>query len=68
MIIYVSNMWSLNYESIRECPKIISKRRPFIDQYNWKEKMFPQDQKTGKSMKQTKPLLLMFCLYQKMAD
>ena len=39
----------------------ITRIRPFIDQYNWKEKILSQGQKTGKSLKQTtKESLLMF--------
>ena len=32
---------ALNYEKIRKDPQRISKIKPFIDQYNWKEIDFP---------------------------
>ena len=32
---------ALNYEKIKKDPQRISKIKPFIDQYNWKEIDFP---------------------------
>ena len=43
---------ALNYERIRKNPQRISKMKPFIDQYNWKETDLNQ-------------LLLIFCMFLK---
>ena len=32
---------ALNYQNIKKIPQRISKVKPFIDQYNWKETRFP---------------------------
>ena len=39
---------ALNYEKIKEDPQRISKIKPFIDQYNWKETDFPSHGKDWK--------------------
>ena len=36
---------ALNYQSIKKDPQRISKMKPFIDQYNWKEINFPSHKK-----------------------
>ena len=36
---------ALNYEQIKDHPERISKTKPFIDQYNWKEIDFPSHSK-----------------------
>ena len=36
---------ALNYEQIKKDPQRISKIKPFIDQYNWKEIDFPSHRK-----------------------
>ena len=36
---------TLNHENIRRNPQRISKIRPFINQYNWKDVHFPSQQK-----------------------
>ena len=41
-----------NYQSIKKDPQRISKIKPFIDQYNWKEINFHHIKKTGKSLNQ----------------
>ena len=41
---------ALNYEEIKKDPQKISKIKPFIDQYNWKEKTFHHIKKTRKSL------------------
>ena len=53
---------ALNYEQIKKGPQKISKIKPFIDQYNWKE-IFHHMEKTGKSLNQIiNQLLLIFCM------
>ena len=39
---------ALNYEQIKDHPERISKIKPFIDQYNWKEINFPSHSKNWK--------------------
>ena len=53
---------ALNYEKIKKDPQRISKIKPFIDQYNWKE-IFHHIVKIGKHVSQTiNQLLLIFCM------
>ena len=40
---------ALNYQNIKKDPQRISKIKPFIDQYNWKEIRFPQHEKNWKN-------------------
>ena len=56
---------ALNCQSIKKDPQKMSKIKPFIDQYNWKEINFPsQLSKTGKSLDQTiNQFLLIFYMY-----
>ena len=52
----------LNHEQIKNHPEKISKIKPFIDQYNWKE-IFHRIETTGKSLNQIiNQLLLIFCM------
>ena len=52
---------ALNHEKIKDHPKIISKIKPFIDKYDWKEIDFPSQGKIGKNFSQTiNQLLLIF--------
>ena len=39
---------ALNYEQIKKDPQIISKIKPFIDQYNWTDIDFPSHSKDWK--------------------
>ena len=39
---------TLNYQSIKKDPQRITKIKPFIDQYNWKEIYFPSNKKDWK--------------------
>ena len=39
---------ALNYEQIKNHPEVISKIKPFIDQYNWQEIDFPSQKKDWK--------------------
>ena len=55
---------ALNYEKIKNNAEGISKIKPFIDQYNWKEMDFPSTCKDWKKFDQIKnQLLLIFCMY-----
>ena len=50
---------ALNHKQIKSHPERISKIKPFIDQYNWKEIDFPSHSKAGKSLnKAIRELLL----------
>ena len=39
---------ALNYQNIQKYPQIISKIKPFVDLYNWKEVDFPSHSKDWK--------------------
>ena len=53
---------ALNYEQIKDHPERISKIKPFIDIYNWKE-IFHHIVKIGKNLSQIiNQLLLIFCM------
>ena len=41
---------ALNFDNINNHPEKISKIRPFIDQYNWKDIDFPATSKDGKNL------------------
>ena len=41
---------ALNFDNINNHPEKISKIRPFIDQYNWKDIDFPANSKVGKNL------------------
>ena len=43
---------SLDYETIKTHPERISKRKPYINQYNWKDIKFPSDKKDWKKFEQ----------------
>ena len=55
---------ALNYGQIKDPPERISKIKPFIDKYDWKEIDFPS---TGKDWKKFElkinQLVLIFCMY-----
>ena len=55
---------ALNYEQVKKNPQRISKIKPFIDQYNWKEIDFPSHSKKWKnSLNQIiNQLLLIVCM------
>ena len=54
---------ALSHEEIKNHPERISNIKPFIDLYNWKEMVFHQIIKTGKSLNQIiNQLLLIFCM------
>ena len=58
---------ALNLDKINDHPKRISKSKPFTEEYNWKGIDFPStnrlEKKTGKHLKQTMKLHLIFCTY-----
>ena len=41
---------ALNYQNIDHHPERISKLRPFINNYNWKDIEFPSIRKTGENL------------------
>ena len=43
---------SLNYQTIKTHPEIISKPKPYINQYNWKDIKFSSDKKNWKKFEQ----------------
>ena len=43
---------ALNHQNIGKNPQRISKNKPFIDQYNWKEIDFPSEKKDWKKLEQ----------------
>ena len=47
---------ALNYQNIKNNPERISKIKPFIDQYNWKEIDFPSHSKDWKRFELSKAL------------
>ena len=54
---------ALNYEQIKDHPERISKIKPFIDKYNWKEMDFLSHSKGWKKLSQTiNKLLSIFCM------
>ena len=52
---------ALNLDKINDHPERISKIKPFIEEYNWKDIDFHPQIKTGKNLKQTMKLQLIFC-------
>ena len=54
---------ALNYQKIKNNLERISKIKPFIDQYNWKEIDFPSHSKDRKNFESIiNQLLLIFCM------
>ena len=54
---------ALNYDKIDRNPQRISKIRPFIDQYNWKDIDFPATSKDWKKFEQNNELIALNILY-----
>ena len=52
---------ALNLDKINDHPERISKIKPFIEQYNWKDIDFPSTRKDWKKLNQTMKLRLIFC-------
>ena len=53
----------LNYQSIKKDPQRISKIKPFIDQYNWKEINFPSHNKDWKKFELNNKSITLNILY-----
>ena len=54
---------ALNHEQIKKNPQKISRIKPFIDQYNWKEIDFPSHRQDWKSLKSNNKLIALNILY-----
>ena len=55
---------SLDYQTIKTHPERISKLKPYINQYNWKDIKFPSDKEDWKKFEQNnKGIALMYYLY-----
>ena len=53
----------LNHEQIKKVPQRISKIKPFIDQYNWKEISFPSHKKDWKKFESNNKSIALNILY-----
>ena len=54
---------AINYEQMKDHPERISKIKPFIDQYNWKDIDFPSHSKDWKKIKSNKKSIALNILY-----
>ena len=54
---------ALNYEKIKDHPKRISKIKPFIDKYDWKEIDFPSQGKDWKELESNNQSIALNILY-----
>ena len=54
---------ALNYQNIKKDPQRVSKIKPFIDQYNWKELDFPSDSKDWKKFEQNNKTIALNILF-----
>ena len=54
---------TLNHQNIANNPKGISKIKPFIDQYNWKEIDFPSHSKDWKKFEQNNKTIALNILF-----
>ena len=54
---------AINYEQMKDHPERISKIKPFIDQYNWKDIDFPSHSKDWKKFKSNKKSITLNILY-----
>ena len=54
---------ALNYEQIKSHPERISKVKPFINQYNWKEINFPSHKKDCKKFQSNNKSITLNILY-----
>ena len=54
---------ALNHEQIKSHPERISKIKPFIDQYNWKEIDFPSHSKDWKKFEQNNKTIALNILF-----
>ena len=54
---------ALNYEQVKEHPEIISKIKPFIDKYSWKEIDFPSHSKVWEKFESNNKTIALTTLY-----
>ena len=54
---------ALNYEEIKNDPQRISKIKPFIDQYNWRNIEFPSHSKEWKKFEQNNKTIALNILF-----
>ena len=54
---------ALNYQNIKNNPERISKIKPFINQYNWKEIKFPSHKKDWKNFESNNKSIALNILY-----
>ena len=54
---------ALNHEQIKKDPQRITKIKPFIDQYNWKERDFPSNKKDSKKFESNDKSIVLNILY-----
>ena len=54
---------AFNYQNIKNNPERISKIKPFIDQYNWKEISFPSHKKDWKKFESNNKSIALNILY-----
>ena len=54
---------ALNYQNIKKDPQRISKIKPFIDQYNWKDIEFPSHSKDWKKFEQNNKTIALNILF-----
>ena len=54
---------ALNHQNIENNPQGISKTKPFIDQYNWKEKDLPPHSKDWKKFRQNNMTIALNILF-----
>ena len=55
---------ALNYQNIKNNPETISKIKPFIDQYDWKEINFPSHKKDWKKFESINKSVAFICALQ----
>ena len=54
---------ALNYQNIKKDPQRISKIKPYISQYNWKDIEFPSHQKDWKKFEQNNKTIALNILF-----
>ena len=54
---------ALNHEQIKKDPRIITKIKPFIDQYKWKETDFPSNKKDWNEFEKNNKTIALNILY-----
>ena len=54
---------TLNHEQIKKDPQRVTKIKPFIDQYNWKERNFPSNKKDSNEFEKNNKTIALNILY-----